>query len=434
MSELSQPSEAELIERLRTQARPKLPVREAARRASISEGRWRQVIKGYRQETKDVRVPVRAPADTLARMARVVGATPQQLREVGRDDAAAELEATLSATQTQTQSPNHPTLDGDRAYTALSRRVSDDAAHRITTAIAADPRLTREQADNLLATINAHFDEFYPAFEAALQAVMSPTGLRVSTGDSRLDMLAKGAAATALTRNTVSRFADQLRSRRPLTRAELDQILFVEDDLSTMVRHAVDYEQAMRHERAVPVDQVMEALGLPPAGSPQDPDEPADEPWWLDDRHALAATYVALCETWSSLDVEEVLLDVAERVRPPYRRPARESHYERIYDGVYDLLELRHGTVEEQKQREKPEQRRSPRTVGQQVANISQRQEQEQSQEKTQEKTGQRPAGRQTDYGLVNRQYRAPIEGVARRDTQDEAAEAPDAEGPEGGA
>ena len=46
---------------------------------------------GYRQETKDVRVPVRAPDETLARMAHVVGATPAQLIEAGRDEAAAEL-------------------------------------------------------------------------------------------------------------------------------------------------------------------------------------------------------------------------------------------------------------------------------------------------------------------------------------------------------
>lgn len=96
MSEPTQPPEAELIERLRTSVRPKLSVRGAAKASDISDSRWRQIIKGYRQETKDLRVPVRAPADTLARMADVVGATPDQLREVGREDAAGELEALLA--------------------------------------------------------------------------------------------------------------------------------------------------------------------------------------------------------------------------------------------------------------------------------------------------------------------------------------------------
>lgn len=88
----TQPAEAELIERLRQAVRPKLSVRKAAESAGISEGRWRQIAKGYNQVSKDTVVPSIAPADTLARMARVVGATPAQLREAGREDAATELE------------------------------------------------------------------------------------------------------------------------------------------------------------------------------------------------------------------------------------------------------------------------------------------------------------------------------------------------------
>lgn len=93
MSELGPPPEALLIERLRTEARPRLSIRAAADAAGISDARWRQIAKGHNQASKDVRVPARAPADTLARMARVVGATAQQLREAGRGDAADELEA-----------------------------------------------------------------------------------------------------------------------------------------------------------------------------------------------------------------------------------------------------------------------------------------------------------------------------------------------------
>ncbi len=95
VSEPTQPPEAQLIERLRTEVRPKLSVRAAARASGISDSRWRQIIKGYRQETATLRVPVRAPADTLARMARAVGATPAQLREAGREDAADELERSV---------------------------------------------------------------------------------------------------------------------------------------------------------------------------------------------------------------------------------------------------------------------------------------------------------------------------------------------------
>ncbi|MBY0440954.1 MAG: hypothetical protein K2Q25_02265 [Mycobacteriaceae bacterium] len=105
MSELGPPPEALLIEQLRTEIRPKLSIRAAAEAAGISDARWRQIAKGHNQASKDVRVPARAPADTLARMARVVGATPDQLRQVGRDDAAAELEALKAAPQERHRNP-----------------------------------------------------------------------------------------------------------------------------------------------------------------------------------------------------------------------------------------------------------------------------------------------------------------------------------------
>jgi hypothetical protein len=73
--------------------RTRLSAREAARRAGISEGRWRQIAGGYQVVSAGVYAPVRGPAATLARMAAVVGVTPAQLRQVGRADAARELTA-----------------------------------------------------------------------------------------------------------------------------------------------------------------------------------------------------------------------------------------------------------------------------------------------------------------------------------------------------
>ncbi len=65
-----------------------LSAREAARRAGISEGRWRQITGGYQVVSPGVYAPVRGPAGTLARMAAVAGVSPAQLRAAGRDDAA----------------------------------------------------------------------------------------------------------------------------------------------------------------------------------------------------------------------------------------------------------------------------------------------------------------------------------------------------------
>ena len=69
----------------------RLSAREAARRAGISEGRWRQIASGYQVVSPGVYAPVHGPAQTLARMAAVAGVTPAQLTEAGRADAAKSL-------------------------------------------------------------------------------------------------------------------------------------------------------------------------------------------------------------------------------------------------------------------------------------------------------------------------------------------------------
>ncbi|MFY9889494.1 MAG: helix-turn-helix transcriptional regulator, partial [Streptosporangiaceae bacterium] len=43
-----------------------LSAREAARRAGISEGRWRQITGGYQVVSPGVYAPVRGPAGTVA--------------------------------------------------------------------------------------------------------------------------------------------------------------------------------------------------------------------------------------------------------------------------------------------------------------------------------------------------------------------------------
>lgn len=84
----TQPPEGRLI--AAALKRSGLSARAAAQRAGISDARWRQIVSGY-QTVSGTRVPVRAPADTLARMAQVVGVTAEQLADDGREDAADEL-------------------------------------------------------------------------------------------------------------------------------------------------------------------------------------------------------------------------------------------------------------------------------------------------------------------------------------------------------
>lgn len=87
------PPEGELITTALKRIRPKLSVREAARRAGISEGWWRQVVRGYQPLKGGGRAPMTGSAETVAAMAQVVGVTPEQLEAASRTDAAEELRA-----------------------------------------------------------------------------------------------------------------------------------------------------------------------------------------------------------------------------------------------------------------------------------------------------------------------------------------------------
>jgi transcriptional regulator with XRE-family HTH domain len=90
----SQRPEGALIEK----ALKKLGIsaRQIAPRAELTEGRWRQIVNGYASAGANQYNKVRAPADTLARMAAAVGVSPEQLEEADRADAATELRTLIS--------------------------------------------------------------------------------------------------------------------------------------------------------------------------------------------------------------------------------------------------------------------------------------------------------------------------------------------------
>lgn len=84
------PREAALIEAARK--RERLTIRKAAGQAGMSDARWRQITSGYVSLGGGTYKRITAPDDTLARMAQTVRVTPDQLRAVGRKDAAQALE------------------------------------------------------------------------------------------------------------------------------------------------------------------------------------------------------------------------------------------------------------------------------------------------------------------------------------------------------
>jgi hypothetical protein len=60
--------------------------------AGMSDTRWRQVVRGWQPGPAGTPVEARASAVTLARMALAVGVSADQLTEVGREDAAVQLQ------------------------------------------------------------------------------------------------------------------------------------------------------------------------------------------------------------------------------------------------------------------------------------------------------------------------------------------------------
>ncbi|MBT2453334.1 hypothetical protein [Streptomyces sp. ISL-86] len=108
-----------------------MSARKAASQAGLSDARWRQIVSGY-QSVSGAHVPVRAPAETLARMAQVVGVSPEQLAEAGREDAAQELGKTRKPSKASGSYANDPTIDAIATLLAtLPPEAQDEVLRRV---------------------------------------------------------------------------------------------------------------------------------------------------------------------------------------------------------------------------------------------------------------------------------------------------------------
>ncbi|MEU7092935.1 helix-turn-helix domain-containing protein [Kitasatospora aureofaciens] len=109
--------------------RSRISQRAAADQAGISEARWRQITSGY-QSVSGTPVPIRAPADTLARMAQAVGITATELTEAGRADAAEKLGET--APRSAVDFSSDPAIDAIAALLAtLPPEAQDEVLRRV---------------------------------------------------------------------------------------------------------------------------------------------------------------------------------------------------------------------------------------------------------------------------------------------------------------
>jgi hypothetical protein len=121
-----QPPEGRLI--ADAAERHSLSVREAARRAGLSYGRWRQIVAGYQNVSPGSYAAVHAPAGTLARMAHVVGVTPGELTAAGREDAARALEEIRQREGAVVLLPTAVVAPRERKLPALALNAEDEAA------------------------------------------------------------------------------------------------------------------------------------------------------------------------------------------------------------------------------------------------------------------------------------------------------------------
>lgn len=107
--------EGELIRRAMVRKGVNAP--DIADAAGISAGRWRHIVNGAQPLGQGRYNPVIAPAATLARMARAVDVTPEQLTKVGRKDAAEVLRDLADEDQ--------PTSAGDFTDPITGERYED---------------------------------------------------------------------------------------------------------------------------------------------------------------------------------------------------------------------------------------------------------------------------------------------------------------------
>lgn len=125
--------------------RSRMSQRQAAAQAGISENRLRAIVHGYQTVSAGVYAPVKGPADTVARIAEVVGVTPEQLEEAGRPDVAAELRDL-----TQVDEPRSPM---DKAEEMMAE--NEELARRLVARVRRLDQRKRELVEELVGMLES---------------------------------------------------------------------------------------------------------------------------------------------------------------------------------------------------------------------------------------------------------------------------------------
>jgi transcriptional regulator with XRE-family HTH domain len=145
-----QPAEGALL--ARAMIRERLSAREAAKRAGISEGRWRQIVSGY-QSAKGQHIPVVAPAATLAHMAHALNIKPEELTTAGRADAADVLSDLLS-------NPSGTSLAVPKVVQALADAANNSRQSEALIRVMENPNLSDTDKKKIVRLLLAEQEAF----------------------------------------------------------------------------------------------------------------------------------------------------------------------------------------------------------------------------------------------------------------------------------
>lgn len=172
-------------------------VRTAARRAGISEGRWRQIAKGYQQVTKEVRAPVRAPVETVARMALAVGLTPDAFESEPEVAASMRSASPLPSAPGPEDPAGSERLEWFEFAHATSQLASDTVLHLERGDVTSALENAREVALRLtLMTVGAGSMRPKQGFAATLEQLRARTATRLDFVRFTNDPEEHGHAAT----------------------------------------------------------------------------------------------------------------------------------------------------------------------------------------------------------------------------------------------
>lgn len=165
----------------------------AAKAAGITGPRWRQIVSGV-EKKGGMQVPTRGPAETLARMASVVGVSAATLRRLGRPDAALALNRSVVSQQADDSEASDLLGGYDDLPSALESAV--ERQRNVNRSLARYAEIMERNATEArkLIEANAHNVTRLKNLAAAVGVELDRRGAELGDEEAEDDELARAAA------------------------------------------------------------------------------------------------------------------------------------------------------------------------------------------------------------------------------------------------